>query len=175
MSTENGKHYKKNVITQEMVGQPLDPALIEKINPMDFMLSTALKKIIFAGKRGKKDKKQDLLDAIGAIQRQIELDDIDNLNELPRELIDYINGLKFDSIKDVASFVNSDNFKPKVEEIVKGESKAKPTHYLGTKKSHLCNGCIADDENNCSASMENATGIDCTKENIIFTLKEIKE
>lgn len=77
MSTEKGKHYKGVTITHDMIGQPLDPAFIEKHYPMDAMQFQAFKKIMFAGKRGNKDRKQDLLDAIGAIERQIELDEVD--------------------------------------------------------------------------------------------------
>ena len=71
---EKGGHYKKSVITSDMVGLELDPAFFASIHTMDNMLFQAFKKIAFAGKRGKKERLQDLRDAIGAIERQIELD-----------------------------------------------------------------------------------------------------
>jgi hypothetical protein len=88
--TEDGKHYKNKLITADMVGQPLDPALFESIHPMPMMLSQAFKKIVFAGNRGKKDKIQDLKDAIGAIQRQMEIYGLENesVNEFVSDMAD---------------------------------------------------------------------------------------
>ena len=74
----NGEHYKKNrCIKENHVGQPLDPALIcEYYANLSAMRLTALKKILLAGERGEKTKKQDLEDAIGALKREIELEEL---------------------------------------------------------------------------------------------------
>ena len=73
----NGAHYKGYVIQQSDVGQPLDPAFIaaamaESGSPLSGMQFTILKKVLRMG-RGDKSKEQDLLDIIGAAEREREL------------------------------------------------------------------------------------------------------
>ncbi len=75
-STADGKHYKKHIINDSDVGQPLDPAFIAHYFDMSAMQFTALKKVMAMGKRGNKSRKQDALDIIGAMQREIELIDM---------------------------------------------------------------------------------------------------
>ena len=73
-NTSEGLHYKKVFITEEDVGQPIDPAFIaRKRGDMPPMLFTALKKILEPGKRGNKTYDQDIRDAIGALERELTL------------------------------------------------------------------------------------------------------
>lgn len=74
----NGVHYKAVVITQDMVGQPLDPMMIDHMyqqvgQPLTLAQNTIIKKTLAAGKRGKKSRRQDMLDVIGSAKRQIAL------------------------------------------------------------------------------------------------------
>ena len=76
-SIANGTHYKGYVIQQSDVGQPLDPAFIAAAMlvanaPLSGMQFTILKKVLRMGKGGK-SKEQDLLDIIGAAEREREL------------------------------------------------------------------------------------------------------
>lgn len=78
-----GAHYKHGkIITKEMVGQPLDPFLIEYIykvagEPLTGPQLTILKKVLGLGKRGHKTPMQDYADIIGAAQRAIELQQLE--------------------------------------------------------------------------------------------------
>lgn len=77
--TSNGSHYKKGVIQQKHVGQPLDPFLIDAImreqtgKGLTAFQLTALKKVLAVGERGKKSPEEDLNDIIGACNREKEL------------------------------------------------------------------------------------------------------
>jgi hypothetical protein len=74
--TDPGAHYRYTY-----KGIKLDPFRIAKIYSMtDFELMTILKKVLKAGDRGHKDKRQDLLDIINAAQRAIEIMDEDTDN-----------------------------------------------------------------------------------------------
>jgi hypothetical protein len=73
INTANGAHYKRCIIEQSDVGQPLDPAFIAHKHDMPPMLFTALKKIMEPGARGYKSEAQDINDAIGALERHLEL------------------------------------------------------------------------------------------------------
>lgn len=75
----NGKHYKKGVIREEHLGQPVDPAFIASFYPLTAMQFTALKKILAAGDRGNKSYLQDITDAIKALERDIQLEEVKNL------------------------------------------------------------------------------------------------
>lgn len=75
--TSDGKHYKKHTISDKDVGQPLDPAFIAHYHAMSAMQFTALKKVMAMGERGNKSRKQDAMDVIGAMQREIQLIDMD--------------------------------------------------------------------------------------------------
>lgn len=68
-----GAHYRYSY-----KGIKLDPFRIAKIYGMtDFELMTILKKVLKAGERGHKDKRQDLLDIVNAANRAIEILDED--------------------------------------------------------------------------------------------------
>lgn len=88
-SISKGMHYKGYVIQQNDVGQPLDPAFIaaamaESGDNLSAMRLTILKKVLRMGK-GDKPKEQELLDVIGAADRELSL--------LWRESIDETGGL----------------------------------------------------------------------------------
>lgn len=69
-----GAHYRYTY-----KGIKLDPFRIAQIYGVtDFAQLTILKKVLCAGNRGAKDKRQDLLDIISAAQRAIEIMDEDN-------------------------------------------------------------------------------------------------
>lgn len=72
---DTGKHYRF-----EYKGIKLDPFRISKIFNLDAVQLTILKKTLVTGKRGNKNKKQDLLDIIGAAQRGLEMMEEDNEN-----------------------------------------------------------------------------------------------
>ena len=77
-SISKGMHYKKYVIQQKDVGQPLDPAFIvsalaESGTHLSLMQSTILKKVIRLGSGGKKTPEEDLRDIIGAAERELSL------------------------------------------------------------------------------------------------------
>lgn len=81
MDNDTGKHYRHNykvAITEQNIEDgfielQLDPARIQSVyGDMSGMQFTILKKILRLGK-AHKDKKQDLLDIIGAAQRELEL------------------------------------------------------------------------------------------------------
>ena len=65
-------HYSRATITQAMVGQKLDPALIAECYSLTPMMFTSLKKILRCGE-SVKDQKTDIYDTIGALQRELEL------------------------------------------------------------------------------------------------------
>jgi len=75
IDTAKGAHYKCYIIEQCDVGQPLDPAFIAHKHDIPPMLFTALKKIMASGARGYKNESQDINDAIGALERHLELID----------------------------------------------------------------------------------------------------
>ena len=77
-SISKGMHYKKYVIQQKDVGQPIDPAFIvsalaESGTHLSLMQSTILKKVIRLGGGGKKTPEEDLRDIIGAAERELSL------------------------------------------------------------------------------------------------------
>ncbi|MGZ5029038.1 MAG: hypothetical protein ACXWAT_00765 [Methylobacter sp.] len=73
-----GAHYRYSY-----KGIKLDPFRIAKIYGMtDFELMTILKKVLKAGERGHKDKRQDLRDIISAANRAIEIIDEDAEDEV---------------------------------------------------------------------------------------------
>ena len=75
---DQGAHYRK-----EYKGIKLDPARIAKVYDMSSpMLFTVLKKILRAGNGGYKDYRQDLLDCINALSREIEIMDEDKDSQL---------------------------------------------------------------------------------------------
>ena len=69
-----GNHYHKIKITENLVGENLDPALIATLYDLDPLLLQALKKILMAGKRGLKNREDDLIGAISSIDRQLKID-----------------------------------------------------------------------------------------------------
>ena len=68
------QHYNGIIIKPEMVNQILDPAKIAELYDISPMLLQSLKKILLAGKCGKKNRESDLIEAMGAIKRQLQLD-----------------------------------------------------------------------------------------------------
>lgn len=83
--TDPGLHYRK-----EYKGIKLDPARIARIYDMSSpMLFTVLKKILVAGGRGHKNYRQDLLDCINALNRELEMIEEDKLN------------VQYDNVEDV--------------------------------------------------------------------------
>lgn len=71
-----GKHYGRIIINEQLVGQKLDPALIATLYNLDPLLLQALKKLLLSGKRGIKDRQDDLIGVIAAVNRQLELDSL---------------------------------------------------------------------------------------------------
>ncbi|NLA14216.1 MAG: hypothetical protein GX867_08200 [Tissierellia bacterium] len=69
-----GDHYHQIKITENLVGENLDPALIATLYDLDPLLLQALKKILMAGKRGLKNREDDLIGAISSINRQLHID-----------------------------------------------------------------------------------------------------
>ena len=94
-----GNHYHKIKITENLVGENLDPALIATLYDLDPLLLQALKKILMAGKRGLKNREDDLIGALSSIDRQLKIDKLflEKEKEKPFEFLkketDYLNTL----------------------------------------------------------------------------------
>lgn len=73
-SINKGYHYRNVVITENLVGMQLDPALIAELYNVSPLLLQALKKLLLAGNRGLKNREDDLIGVISAVQRQLEID-----------------------------------------------------------------------------------------------------
>lgn len=76
-----GAHYHKIIITENLVGETLDPALIASLYDLDPLLLQALKKILMAGKRGLKNREDDLIGAMSSINRQLAIDKLELNNK----------------------------------------------------------------------------------------------
>ena len=94
-----GNHYHKIKITENLVGENLDPALIATLYDLDPLLLQALKKILMAGKRGLKNREDDLIGALSSIDRQLKIDKLflEKEKEKPFEFLkketNYLNTL----------------------------------------------------------------------------------
>lgn len=71
------EYYKKTTITDAMVGKALDPALYCHVHNVPSMGLQAIKKISHGGQRGTKSKITDYKQAIAAIEKLIELEEMD--------------------------------------------------------------------------------------------------
>lgn len=66
------EHYSQGVVSSQMVGQPIDPALIAEVYELTPMMFTALKKVLRCG-NGIKNRRTDIADIKAALDRELEL------------------------------------------------------------------------------------------------------